>query len=52
MAVLSSASLSLLGFVRKQTNSRNETKVVSGVGLLFVKLVKNMYIFILGPVEP
>lgn len=37
---------------RKQADSRNKTEVVSGLGLLFFKLVENMYIFILGPLEP
>ena len=36
---------------RKQTNSRIETRGVSGLELLFLKLLQNMYIFNLGPLE-
>lgn len=53
-AVLSSALCpsTSLAVGRKQAHSRNETEVVSGLGLFFFKSVENMYIFILGPLEP
>ena len=48
---LSSDSFNLLGFRKEANQFKKQTKVVSGLGLLFFKLLENMYIFILGPLE-
>lgn len=48
---MSSDSFNLLGFRKEANQFKKQAKVVSGLGLLFFKLLENMYIFILGPLE-